>query len=82
MVGDEPVHSNRIRDDLKQARLDLALELLGHEFELSGTVVRGRGIGRELGYPTINVRLPEEKLVPPPGVYAAHVIFDGQSGQE
>jgi len=44
--------------------------LLGYPYTLTGTVVSGRGIGREIGFPTANLRLPQEKLVPAAGVYA------------
>ena len=64
------VSSTKIREFVLQARLSAAALLLGRPFEVTGTVVPGRGRGRTLGIPTANVE-PEGELLPPPGVYAA-----------
>ncbi len=66
-----PVSSTRIRALLEAGRVAEAARLLGRRYELRGRVVRGEAIGRELGYPTANLRLHEEKFVPGDGVYAA-----------
>ena len=51
--------------------------LLGSPYRITGKVVPGRGVGRNLGYPTLNMELPDkEKLVPEPGVYAVRVRLD------
>ncbi|MCK4857689.1 MAG: bifunctional riboflavin kinase/FAD synthetase [candidate division Zixibacteria bacterium] len=69
----EPVHSSRIRHEIRHGDFDLSLRMLGHDFIITGTVVRGKGLGQQLGFPTINLKVPPEKLVPPTGVYAAYV---------
>ena len=52
----------------------LARTLLGRPYSLYGTVVRGKQLGRTLGYPTANTRVEEPaKLLPPDGVYAVRV---------
>ncbi len=68
-----PVHSSRIREDLVNGRFASAIHMLNRPYRISGTVVRGRGVGKSLGYPTINVRAEEDKLIPKSGVYAAKV---------
>jgi riboflavin kinase/FMN adenylyltransferase len=72
-----PVHSSRIRKDLTDGRFASAIHMLNRPYRISGVVVRGRGVGKSLGYPTINVRADGEKLIPKAGVYAAKVEVDG-----
>ena len=67
------VSSTRIRALLEVGRVAGAARLLGRRYGLRGRVVRGEAVGRTLGYPTANLRLHEEKLVPGDGVYAARV---------
>jgi riboflavin kinase/FMN adenylyltransferase len=50
--------------------LERAATLLGRPPEVEGVVVRGDGRGRELGFPTANLDVPEGLLIPPDGVYA------------
>ena len=64
------VSSTRIRGLLAAGKVGEAARLLGRRYGLAGTVVRGDAIGRTLGYPTANLRLDEEKLVPADGIYA------------
>jgi riboflavin kinase/FMN adenylyltransferase len=71
LLDGEPVSSTRIRGALAQGRVDLAARLLGRRYTLTGRVVTGAGMGRKLGYPTANLRLHEEKLLPADGIYAA-----------
>ncbi|MFH2056422.1 MAG: bifunctional riboflavin kinase/FAD synthetase [bacterium] len=73
----EPVHSSRIRKVILHGDYDLSLELLGHDYQITGKVVHGKGLGSSLGFPTINIKTPPEKLIPPSGVYAAYVLIDG-----
>jgi riboflavin kinase/FMN adenylyltransferase len=44
--------------------------LLGYPYSLTGTVVAGKQIGRKIGFPTANLSVPQEKLIPAAGVYA------------
>jgi len=64
------VSSSRVRGALKAGDVGEARELLGRPYCLKGVVVQGVARGRDLGFPTANLRLPEE-LVPANGVYAA-----------
>ena len=70
------VSSTRIRRLVSEARVDEAGALLGHHYFIDGTVTRGAGRGRELGYATANL-CSENELPPPSGVYATTTTIDG-----
>lgn len=73
-VDDISVSSTKIRNALNDADIDTANRLLGHPFPLSGKVVHGQKLGKQLGFPTANLELKDAlKLVPPHGIYAVHV---------
>lgn len=69
-AGDSAVSSSWIRRALGEGRLADANRGLGRPYPLSGTVVRGDGRGRELGFPTANLSVHDDKLVPAEGIYA------------
>lgn len=76
-VDEEIVSSGQIRQHLLQGRVDRAHRLLGRPYSISGTVVRGDGRGRQLGYPTANLQLSSNrKLIPQDGIYFAQVDVD------
>jgi riboflavin kinase / FMN adenylyltransferase len=66
----EHVSSSRVRELVHAGEIERAATLLGRPPEVEGIVVRGDGRGRELGFPTANLDVPESLLVPPDGVYA------------
>ena len=68
---DGRMSSSRIRAALDKGDLDTAKELLGRPYRFQGRVVRGRGLGRELGWPTANLQVDGRKCLPALGVYAA-----------
>ncbi len=70
------VSSTRIRRLVSEGRMDEAGALMGRPYNLDGTVVRGRGKGREIGVPTANLDTDNE-LIPPAGVYATTLTVDG-----
>jgi riboflavin kinase/FMN adenylyltransferase len=78
-VNGDKVSSSKIRKYLSEGAIEKANRLLGYEYSLSGTVVAGDKIGRELGYPTANI-LPDyaNKLVPADGVYCVRVSYGGE----
>lgn len=76
-----PVSSTRIRGLLEAGKVAEAARLLGRAYDLRGRVVSGEAVGRTLGYPTANLRLHEEKLVPADGVYAAWARIGGAGGR-
>lgn len=81
-VGGHAVSSTAIRRAVAGGDLGTARRLLGRPYAVSGRVVPGAGRGRTLGIPTINVgEVPDRKLLPPDGVYAAIVEWrDGRAG--
>ena len=66
------VSSTAIREALKIGDLTTARGMLGRDYSISGRVVRGLGLGRELGFPTANVNL-KRRLAPVDGIFAARV---------
>jgi riboflavin kinase/FMN adenylyltransferase len=70
------VSSTRIRHLISEGRVDLAGALLGHQFFIDGEVVHGDGRGRELGFPTANLRT-DNALLPANGIYATIATIDG-----
>jgi riboflavin kinase/FMN adenylyltransferase len=71
------VSSSMIRQWLQQGHVDEAARLLGRLYSVTGTVVEGYRKGRELGFPTANVRSADE-LIPSRGVYAVTVDWRGR----
>lgn len=67
------VSSTKIRRALLEGDMEEANRLLGHPYSLSGTVVHGRGLGRQLGFPTANILTSPYKLIPAAGVYLTEV---------
>jgi len=65
------ISTTEIKRALLAGEIELANDWLGHPFFLTGTVVRGQQRGSKLGFPTANLELPETKLIPGAGVYAA-----------
>ncbi len=77
-LDDIDISSTKIRTSLQSGDVALANELLGYNYTLSGTVVRGFQRGRELGYPTANVMVNDDfKLIPSTGIYAVKVHVRG-----
>jgi len=73
--GEWHVSSTEIRSALEYGNIAMANELLGRPYSLSGEVVHGKALGRELGFPTANI-VPSEplKVLPKAGVYVVKVI--------
>lgn len=68
-LGGEAVKSSRIRTLLKEGRVEEARHLLGRPYSAYGVVVEGERLGRRLGFPTANLAVHPQKVLPP-GVYA------------
>lgn len=71
------ISSSTIREALLTGRIDDANKCLGYFYSLSGTIVKGRQIGRSIGFPTANIK-PDDpyKLIPENGVYAVEVRLE------
>jgi len=73
-IHDVAVSSTRIRNAMLEDNIEEANEFLGYPFFVTGTVVRGDQIGRQIGYPTANIVVSESyKLVPAGGIFAVRV---------
>ncbi len=72
----ERVSSTLIRELILQGELDRAETFLGRKYSILGEVIRGRGMGKKLGYPTANIK-PHHNAVPANGIYAAQAWIDG-----
>lgn len=70
---DVRISSTFIRQLISDGHMDRAVEFLGHPHILSGAVISGRKLGRTMGIPTANIRIPEGVILPPKGVYACLV---------
>jgi len=71
-----PVSSTRIRQQILRGHLESAACMAGHFHSVHGKVIRGKGYGRTLGFPTANLR-PHDEVLPPPGVFAVYAKIDG-----
>ena len=72
------ISSTYIREEINLGRIEKANHLLGYEFFVKSAIIHGKQLGRKIGIPTINMELPQEKLLPPNGVYATRVFLDGR----
>ena len=74
------VSSTKIRKALAMGDITTANKFLGYPFELSGTVVKGKGIGKTIHYPTANLNITTNyKLIPAKGVYLVQATIDNRS---
>lgn len=78
-VGGERVSSTRIRGALAVGDFAAAKDMLGQPYRVSGRVVHGDAMGRQLGWPTANLRLPAARLALR-GIYAARAYGSGLNG--
>ncbi|MEB2355605.1 MAG: bifunctional riboflavin kinase/FAD synthetase, partial [Ignavibacteriales bacterium] len=79
MIDGEAVSSTKIRNAIAEGDIIRANRLLGRNYEFSGIVVGGDKRGRELGFPTANIKLSsQEKLLPASGVYAVKVMVENE----
>ena len=78
-INDVSISSTKIRNALLEGNITLANEFLGYNYSLSGTVVKGKQLGRSIGYPTANIHIAEDyKLIPENGVYIVQSTMDGK----
>jgi len=77
-VDGEIVSSTQIRAAVEAGEFEKAARLLGRPYSILGTVVRGDGLGRQLGYPTANLSAHNEQF-PPNGVYAVEALLGARA---
>ena len=74
------VSSSRIRAALNEGNVHTAAQLLGRPYSLTGTIIKGRQLGRTIGFPTANMQVDDPmKLIPANGVYAVDVLYADQT---
>lgn len=78
-IEDVAVSSTKIRKALQEGEVEKANRYLSYPFSLSGTVVKGKGLGREFEFPTANLEIKEDyKLIPKMGVYVVRSEIDNK----
>jgi riboflavin kinase/FMN adenylyltransferase len=73
-----PISSTRIRDNLAAGNIFKANQMLGYPFYIRGTVIRGRQLGRHIGFPTANIK-PDRKIPISAGVYSGRCKLNDTS---
>ena len=77
-IEDVAVSSTKIRQSLIEGDIETANSYLGYPYFISGTVIRGKGIGKTLNFPTANIDVQETyKLIPKDGVYVVQSVING-----
>lgn len=75
-IQDVSVSSTKIRKALQDGNMTLANEYLGYAYFLTGEVIKGKQLGRTIGFPTANIRIEEDyKLIPKNGVYVVKALI-------
>ncbi len=78
-IDSEIVSSRRIRQLIRSGQVEKGSRMLGRNYDLQGVVVAGKRIGRNLGFPTINIQTTDPmKLIPASGVYLSQTYVDGK----
>jgi len=79
-INEVAVSSTKIRSALSEGDLKTANTFLGYNFMLTGTVVKGKGLGKKLDYPTANIQIEEPyKLIPKNGVYVVKSAIEDKA---
>ncbi|WP_054852082.1 bifunctional riboflavin kinase/FAD synthetase [Olleya sp. ITB9] len=76
-INDVAISSTKIRTALNEGEIKTANTYLGYNFMLTGTIVKGKGLGKTIQYPTANLHIEETyKLIPKQGVYVVKALID------
>jgi riboflavin kinase/FMN adenylyltransferase len=79
-INEVTISSTKIRRALADGNIELANAYLGYDYLLTGTIVKGKQLGRTIGYPTANIQIEDNyKQIPLEGVYIAKSILDGKT---
>jgi len=77
-ISDKNISSTEVRSLLEAGDVNAAKFFLGRYYEIEGVVVKGKQLGKKLGYPTANIELNDEnKQIPKNGIYAVEVLYNG-----
>jgi len=77
-IGEEIVSSTAIRQLIRSGDVKKAATFLGRNYSIIGTVVKGSNRGRHLGFPTANIGLKDNYIIPKAGVYVTNTLINGQ----
>ena len=79
MINHIAVSSTKIRNALLEGDILTANSLLEHDFSIEGNVIKGEQLGKDLGFPTANINIPESyKLIPADGIYAVRIELESK----
>lgn len=78
MDSKEVLSSTLIRNLLAEGKIEKAKEKLGYSYFIEGKVVEGEKLGRKIGFPTANIEIPKDKLLPSNGIYKGKIIIDNK----
>jgi riboflavin kinase/FMN adenylyltransferase len=83
IIDEIAISSTNIREAILHTDIEMANKLLGYTFFFEGEVVHGNKLGRQLGYPTANLKISDtEKVIPGDGIYAVYVNLKKDSESE
>jgi len=74
---DQKVSTTRIIESIKAGEMGLVKKLMGRPYKINGIIVHGKRIGTQIGFPTANLKVDQEYVIPKIGVYAGYVKVDG-----
>ncbi|KUP07152.1 riboflavin biosynthesis protein RibF [Bacillus coahuilensis p1.1.43] len=77
-MEDVKVSSTLLRESIQSGQMDKVQLLLGRPFETRGTVVHGEKRGRKIGFPTANIEISDDYLLPPTGVYTVQLYVQNE----
>ncbi len=72
------ISSTKIREALKMGEVELANQQLGYNYRLGGKIIHGNELGSKIGFPTANLEVHREKLIPADGVYAVKAVINNE----
>jgi len=79
-IDEVTVSSTKIRNALNDGDVEMANAYLGYNFMLSGTIVEGKSLGKQIGFPTANIKIEESyKLIPKNGSYVVKSLIDDKT---
>ena len=79
-IDDVAISSTKIRNAIVEGKITLANKYLGYNYQISGKIIKGKQLGRTIGFPTANIKLEENyKLIPKFGVYIVQSIFQNKT---
>ena len=73
------VSSSLIRDKLSSGNISAVNELLKRPFHLEGVVIKGEGRGKKIGFPTANIQVDSDLIIPQKGVYVTRTLYKGMT---